>query len=170
MNIVLCGMMGAGKTTVGLSLAARLAWNWLDTDAQIQEKYGKISDIFATLGEKRFREMETEVVRGLSDTENSVVSVGGGLVLKEENVRLLKQNGTIVYLRAEKETLVTRLRTDTNRPLLKNGEENIEEKIERLLLQRAPAYARVADLIVDVDGKTPQEIADEIARKTVCRE
>lgn len=157
-------MMGAGKTTVGRSLRSRLEWEWVDTDECIQNRYGKISDIFATLGEEKFREMETEVVRGLSEVDNRVISVGGGLVLKDENVRLLKQNGMIVYLRAEKKTLAARLRADTERPLLQTGEESIEKKLDRMLALRAPVYERVADRIVDVDGKTPQEIAEEIER------
>lgn len=164
MNVILCGMMGAGKTTVGIALATLLGWQWRDTDAVIEEKYGKISDIFATLGEPRFREMETEIVRELCPQEDMIISVGGGLVLKEENVALLKENGKIVYLRARKETLLSRLRSDTSRPLLQ-GEESLEEKIERLLRTRASVYESVADLIVDVDKKTPQEIAAEIVEK-----
>ena len=93
-----------------------------------------------------------------------MLSVGGGLVLKQENCTLLKTKGKIVYLRAKAETLESRLRSDKDRPLLQNGEETLKEKLDRLLKERAPVYERVADGIVDVDEKTPEEIAAEILR------
>ena len=88
-----------------------------------------------------------------------------GLVLREDNVELLKENGKIVYLRAAVETLAERLNGDTTRPLLQKGEENLTEKLTKLLEARAPIYEAVADFIVDVDGKMPEEIVDEIMEK-----
>ena len=157
MNVILCGMMGCGKTTVGKTLSQKLGVNHCDTDALITQKYGEISTIFQRDGEMRFREMETETVRGLSDKDGLVIATGGGLVLKHENVDLLKKNGKIVYLRAQVETLKTRLAGDNQRPLLKE-----EGELERLMISRAPIYEGVADFVVDVDEKTPTEIAAEI--------
>lgn len=158
MNFVLCGMMGSGKTRLGKRIAELSFRNWLDTDDVIVEKYGKISEIFEKFGEAYFREKETETVKTLCELDGYVFSTGGGLVLKEENVRLLKTSGKILYLRAKKETLLSRLSEDTKRPLLQ-GRESLEEKIDRLLKERAPVYERVADVVLDVDGKSVEENA-----------
>lgn len=161
MNLILCGMMGAGKTTVGIKIAETVGLRWYDIDDVIVENHGKISDIFKRYGEEYFRKLETETVAKLSQKDGLVISVGGGLVLKEENVELLKRNGRIVYLRAGLETLERRLSTDSTRPLLQTDGETLRERLTRLLKERAPIYERVADYIVDVDGKTPEKIAAE---------
>ena len=163
MRIVLCGMMGCGKSTVGGALAKALGWKAVDTDQIIQEHYGKISDIFATKGEEYFRGLETETVRALTGQDAVVVSVGGGLVLRKENVDLLKNGGVLVYLRAEKGTLLARLQGDNSRPLLVG--KDLSARLDRLLAARAATYESVCDFAVSVDGKTPDEIADEIVKK-----
>ena len=161
MNYVLCGMMGAGKTTIAKSLSARTGRSWLDTDDVIAKKHGKISDIFASHGEGYFRDLETELSKSFDKQDGLIISTGGGFVLREENVRALKKNGIIIYLRARKETLVSRLKKDGERPLLE-GETSIEEKVEGLLNARSSVYEKAADLVVDVDDKTPEKIAEEI--------
>ena len=161
MNLILCGMMGAGKTTVGIKIAEKLGRRWYDTDEVITQQYGKISDIFEEKGEEYFRGLETQTVKSLCAETDLVISVGGGLVLRAENVELLKQNGKIIFLRAKKQTLLARLQGDKERPLLQ-GEESLEDKIDRLLSTREAIYAKVADYIVDVDEKSPDKIADEI--------
>ena len=163
MRIVLCGMMGCGKSTVGGALAKALGWKAVDTDQIIQEQYGKISDIFATKGEEYFRGLETETVRALTGQDTVVVSVGGGRVLRPENVDLLKKGGVLVYLQAEKETLLARLQGDTSRPLLVG--KDLSARLDRLLAARAATYESVCDFAVSVDGKTLDEIADEIVGK-----
>ena len=162
MNVILCGMMGAGKTTVGVKIAENTCLRLCDTDGLIVEKYGKIADIFARYGEAHFRKIETEIVKMLAKEDALVISTGGGLVLKEENVALLKEKGKIVYLRASIDTLVQRLKADGTRPLLENATEGLQDRIARLVKERAPIYEQVADFMVDVDGKTPEEIAKEI--------
>ena len=157
MNLILCGMMGSGKTTVGLKVAELSGKTHCDTDDLVVEKYGEIAKIFAKHGEAVFRERETEIVKTLSDKDGLVISSGGGLVLKEENVALLKKNGRICYLRADVTTLEKRLANDETRPLLKN-----KDAIKTLTEKRAPVYESVADFIVDVDGKTPEGVAKEI--------
>lgn len=163
MKIVLCGMMGCGKTTVAAALAEAMQCNCVDTDALIEEKYGKISNIFAEKGEAYFRGLETECVRGLGNLDCKVVSVGGGLVIKPENVALIREWGKIVYLRAEKETLMGRLEKDTTRPLLQGGE--LANRLDQLFAVRASVYESVCDFAVSVDKKTPAEIAGEIMEK-----
>lgn len=162
MNLVLCGMMGAGKTTIGVKIAELTGRKWYDTDGVITDRYGKISDIFEFYGEAHFRKIETEVVKELAALDNLVISTGGGLVLKSENNALLKKDGKIVFLRASVDTLVARLNGDNSRPLLQAREQNVRARLEKLLRERAPIYEHVADFTVDVDGKTPKQIAEEI--------
>lgn len=100
MNIILCGMMGVGKTTVGVEIAKQTGRRWYDTDQMIVDRYGKISDIFEYYGEEYFRRIETDIVKELAKKDNLVISAGGGLVLKSENNALLQENGKIVFLRA----------------------------------------------------------------------
>lgn len=164
MNLILCGMMGCGKTTVGKALAESLAWGFFDTDERIVDSYGEISEIFKQYGEDHFRRLEKEVVHTLVKKDRLVISTGGGLVLDEENVACLKDNGKVIYLQAKKETLVERLTGDSNRPLLE-GEEALEEKIDRLLEVRAEVYERIADKWIEVDEKTPDEVVKEILAK-----
>ena len=162
MNLILCGMMGAGKTTIGIKIAEITGRRWYDTDGVIVDRHGKISDIFEYYGEAHFRKIETEIVKELAQKDNLIVSTGGGLVLKSENNALLQQNGKIVFLRASLETLAKRLHVDGTRPLLQTSTESIRDRLARLMKERTPIYEHVADYVVDVDGKTPEEIAQEI--------
>ncbi len=166
MNLILCGMMGSGKTTIGIKIADRTSLRWYDTDELIVDKHGKISDIFEYYGEPHFRKLETEIVRELAQKDGLVISTGGGLVLKKENNELLQRNGKIVFLRATPETLAGRLKVDGTRPLLQTSAETLKGRLMRLLQERAPVYELVSDYIVDVDGKTPEEIAEEIIALT----
>ena len=162
MNLILCGMMGAGKTTIGIKIAELTGRRWYDTDGLITDKHGKISDIFEYYGEAHFRKLETEIVKDLSQKDDLVISTGGGLVLKKENNALLQENGKIVFLRATLETLAKRLKVNGERPLLQTSTENLRDRLARLLKERAPVYEHVADYVVDVDDKTPEDIAKEI--------
>ncbi len=164
MNLILCGMMGAGKTTIGIKIAKLTGRRWYDTDELIVDRHGKISDIFEYYGEAHFRKLETEIVKEIAQKDRLVISTGGGLVLKKENNELLQKNGKIIFLRATLETLAKRLKVDGNRPLLQTSTESIRDRLSRLLIERSPVYEHVADYIVDVDGKTPEQIAAEIVR------
>ena len=101
-------------------------------------------------------------MKELAEQDELIISTGGGLVLKSENNALLKKNGKIVFLRATLDTLAKRLKVDGERPLLQTSTENIRDRLARLLAERSPVYENVADYIVDVDGKTPENIATEI--------
>ena len=162
-NVILYGMMGAGKTTVGAELARLTGRRFVDTDALIEEKHGKISDIFNRFGEAHFRALEEETAGILSETDGLIISVGGGVVLRDTNVAKLKKNGKFVYLRASVSTLLQRLKSDESRPLLRGGE--LSEKLENLQNTRGEIYQNCADIFVDTDGKKPVEIAEEILRK-----
>lgn len=161
-NVILIGFMGCGKTTVGLRLSYRLRRPIIDTDKEIEkEEKRTISDIFATDGEAYFRDRETACLRKLTESvNNQIISVGGGLPLREENRRLLHELGQVFYLRAKGETIYERLKGDTTRPLLQG--ENPLAKIRTLLQERESCYREAADVVIAVDGKSFSEILDEI--------
>lgn len=163
-NIVLIGFMGSGKTTVGEALAQELSYGFLDTDQYIEKKEQMtISQIFAEKGETYFRGVETSSLQELvSDLEGTIISSGGGLPLRPENAKLLKQLGFTIYLKASQETIWERLKEDTTRPLLQC--ENPQKKIQDLLDYRDPIYEVGAHMVVSVDDKSVEEIAGEILR------
>ncbi|MDE6504336.1 MAG: shikimate kinase, partial [Clostridia bacterium] len=119
MNIILAGMPASGKTTVSKELGKILGCKVVDTDALIVEKYGEINGIFQAFGEEYFRDKETETVKEVCTLENAVISLGGGCLLRQKNVELLKNSGKIIYLKTTLETLIERAKGDTSRPLLK---------------------------------------------------
>lgn len=161
-NVILIGFMGCGKTTVGLKLSYRLRRSIIDTDKEIErEEKRTISEIFATDGEPYFRDRETACLRKLIEsTNNQIISVGGGLPLREENRRLLHELGQVFYLRAKGETIYERVKADTTRPLLQVDDPLT--KIGTLLNERDPYYRAAADVVIDVDGKSFEEILSEI--------
>ena len=161
MNIVLCGMMGAGKTTVGIRISELTGMRWYDTDELITQKYGKISSIFEFYGEERFREIESEIVHSIAEEDNCVISTGGGCVLKPENSLAFKNGGgKIVFLQVDISALYERAgNTGDERPLLKNTS---YDKMKDLLDARTPVYTGCADYTVDTNGKNIDEVAREI--------
>ena len=161
MNIILCGMMGVGKTTIGVRIAELTDKRWYDTDVLITDRHGRISDIFEFYGENYFRSLETEITSELSEQDGLVISTGGGLVLKPENAELLKRKGKVFFLRATFKTLLSRLRADGSRPLLKDAG-IMAEQLAKLLKERTPVYELVADYIIDTDDKTVDEVTREI--------
>lgn len=161
-NIILIGFMGSGKTTFGRWIAKTHSMKFLDTDEYIENKYNKlIKDIFRESGEEVFRDMETHAVRELADScDNCVISVGGGLPVRDINRKLLKELGIVVYLEAEVDELVKRLSKDTSRPLLAGG--NLREKIENLMAAREALYKDAADVIVKTDGRRFEDMYADV--------
>ncbi|MCX5720067.1 MAG: shikimate kinase [Nitrospirae bacterium] len=162
-NIVLTGFMGTGKTEVGKELSRLLDMKLIDVDTEI-EKSRKltINDIFKKFGEPRFREIETEMIKNLSEKKNIIISTGGGAVLKQENTDALRKNGVIVCLTASPETILRRTSRNSDRPLLQV--EDPLKKIKELLNFRTPFYEK-AGIIIDTEGKTPLQIAEEIIER-----
>lgn len=163
-NIVLIGFMGSGKSTVGIALSYKMQCILSDTDKMIERKEGRsISELFAAEGENYFRQRETELLQKLKEEKTKqIFSVGGGTPLREENRRLLRELGSVVYLKVSAETVCERLKGDTTRPLLRG--DHPMERISALLKQREDIYREAADITVTVDGKRPAQIAEEIVR------
>ncbi len=161
-NVILIGYMGCGKSTVGRRLSYRLRMPYVDTDNLIETKEKTtISDIFATQGEEVFRQMETDCIKSIFDyRQDYVIAVGGGLPMREENREIMKKLGTIIYLRAKPDTIYERLKNDTKRPLLQG--EDPQGKICTMIGLRGPIYEAASDYIIDVDGKSFEEIINEI--------
>ncbi len=164
-NLVLIGFMGSGKTSVGLKLSYKLKMPVEDTDKLIERREGKsIRQIFEEEGEEVFRKKETELLGELADRHGRVIySVGGGTPVREENRKLLRQLGTVVYLQISPETVYERLKGDTTRPLLQC--ENPLEKIRELIESRKEAYESCADIIIAVDLLDMEEILEQICGK-----
>lgn len=150
-NIVLIGFMGTGKTTVSKALSAVTGFQEIDTDAYIVKQQGRsISEIFEKEGETFFRNLETNALKDISEKEGQIISCGGGAVLRDENVEILKEKGNIILLTATPETVFERVKDHTHRPIL-NSDMSLEH-VKELMSQREPRYQEVADVIVNVDA------------------
>lgn len=163
-NIVLVGYMGSGKTSVGKALAKHKGMDFIDLDEYIVEKEGRsINDIFAYENEEYFRNVESEVIREMSSRYNTVISTGGGAVLRKENRDNLSKLGTVVYLKADAETILNRVKGDSSRPLLKaDSEEELRKNINIMIDKRNPYYEIFANQVIYTDRLTPEEIAEII--------
>jgi shikimate kinase len=159
-NIVLTGFMGTGKTFTGRTLARKLGTKFIDTDALIEKDAGlPIPEIFEKFGEAHFRGLEKEVVERVSQEKGVIIAVGGGAIVNPENLINLKRNGVIICLTATPEVILSRVERNSDRPLLQ-VEDKIG-KIRELLEKRAPYYEK-ADIFIDTDGKSPEQVAEEI--------
>jgi shikimate kinase len=163
-SIVLIGMMGAGKSTVGECLQRRTGFPRLDTDEIVMSKFRMpISKIFSAHGEDKFRNAETQALQALASDEPVVVVTGGGIILREENSNLLKRLGAVVWLEADEDTLFKRASQTSNRPLLRR--KNPKKAFAQMLQTRRPLYARIADIRVDTSVLTDEEVAIAILSK-----
>lgn len=164
-NLILTGFMGSGKTSIGLKLSYRLRMAVEDTDKLIERREGcSISEIFAQRGEEYFRQQETALLTELLEQKYSrIYSVGGGTPVRAENRELLKKLGTVIYLRIRPETVYERLKGDTTRPLLQC--EDPLGRIRELMESRREAYETGADIIVDVDELSVEEILERILKE-----
>jgi len=159
-NIYLVGFMGTGKSVVSRELAKRLKRDYFDLDDLIEKKEKrKIRGIFAQDGEAYFRKIEKEALREVSQSGNLIISCGGGIVLDDENIEIMKKSGIMICLSARPEIILKRTSTAGHRPLL--NVENPKDKIVDLLKLRAPFYAK-ADYTIDCSDLVVAEVADTI--------
>ena len=160
-NLILIGFMGSGKTTIGKALSKRWGFGYIDTDELIEKKEKmSIAEIFETKGEDYFRKRETEALKYLLRSRKNIICTGGGTPLKDENMRLLRKLGYVVYLKASPKTVLERLKDDTSRPLLQKPDK--EKAVRELMEERRGKYQRQAYITVITDGKRVDEIIDEI--------
>lgn len=162
-HVILIGFMGCGKSTVGYRLSYKLKKCLIDTDQLIERRAGMtIRDMFAQKGESYFRQKETECLNSLyHELGSRIIALGGGTPMREENRDIIKGLGKVVYLKASPETIYSRVKHDTKRPLLQC--ENPRERIEALLKERGPVYESLADIIIHVDGKQIKDVVREVA-------
>ena len=165
-NIILVGLMGAGKSTVGRYLAKRMRREFYDTDAVIVERTGvSIPTIFEIEGEQGFREREECVIEELSHKQGIVLATGGGSVIRAVNRRCLEASGTVVYLRGSAELLFSRISYDTNRPLMQTDDPL--QTLKDLLDERDPLYMEVADLVVITARQKLLPFLKQVERKII---
>ncbi|HET7909493.1 MAG TPA: shikimate kinase [Nitrospira sp.] len=162
MNVVLIGYRGTGKSTVGKLVAARLGWPIVSTDQEIVRRAGlSIPDIVAAHGWDYFRDLESAVCQDLAGRDNLVIDTGGGAILREKNVDVLKHNGRLIWLTASVETIAARIGSDGQRPSLTGTKSHVEE-IRDVLTERLPRYQAAADVTIATDNRSIDELATTI--------
>ncbi|MDR3256703.1 MAG: shikimate kinase [Endomicrobium sp.] len=167
MNLVVTGFMGTGKSKTGKILSEKLKMNFFDTDSLIEKKLGlSISDIFKKFGEFYFRQIETGIIKEVSEKDFVIISCGGGAVLNIANITVLRKKGIIINLYASAEIIYERLKSENNRPLLKCKDPLSE--IKKLLTVRKDAYKNY-DISFNTDGLTASEVADKILSENSIR-
>lgn len=163
-NIFLIGFMGCGKSTVADCLLKEYDMKVVEMDQELVERVGMtIPEIFSKYGEEYFRDEETKLLTECQKKSHMVVSCGGGVVLREQNVEIMKSCGRIVWLTAKPSTILERVQNDENRPLLE-GNKNVSS-IQAMLEKRLPCYQKAADIIVETDGRKILDICQEIMQK-----
>lgn len=168
-NVILVGMMGSGKTTVGRLLAERTGREFIDLDALIESRVGKrIVEIFSDAGEEGFRDLETETLHDIAGATHAVVATGGGVVIRPENRRILQKLGLVVWLDAPPDVLLKRIGDDESRPMLHG--QNPQKRMERLLSERRGFYADASNIHLDTTELTPDEIAARVSQELAKRD
>jgi len=167
-NLILIGMMGSGKTTVGRALARQLDKEFVDSDEEIQRRTGvTIPHIFDVEGEAGFRQRESAAIADLAMRSNIVLATGGGAVLAAQNREILRQNGLVIYLKASVQDLWQRTRNDRNRPLLQTG--NPRAKLTELFEQRDPLYMEAADIVMPSSKQSVHALVQKLAGEIAAR-
>ena len=162
-NIFIIGSMGSGKTSIGKMLAKENNLSFLDTDHEIIRSCGySIPDIFKEFGEEHFRNLETEQLRKMKALENHVISTGGGIILKNDNRKLMKELGIIIFLDINISSQVDRVKNRKNRPLL--NDQNLKDNLLSLKKTRDPIYKKISNYIIDVSGKEREQVINEIQK------
>jgi len=163
-NLILIGPMGAGKTTVGKQLAKQFGMDFVDSDHEIEERTGvSITTIFDIEGEDGFRKRETRMLEELCERENMVMATGGGAILGEENRKMLRRAGTVIYLNASLDAQVNRTRNRKSRPLL--TDDDPRDQLRELMAVREPLYRQEADVIVESGERSVSNVTREIVQK-----
>ncbi len=161
-NVVLVGYRGTGKSAVGRILASRLDRTLLSTDAEIVREAGQtIPEIVEHQGWESFRDLESQICQQVAGRQGLVIDTGGGIILRPQNVAVLKQAGTVFWLTASVKTIAQRIGGDTQRPSL-TGIKSFIDEIQDVLRERLPKYQAAADHVIETEGKSLKQVADEI--------
>jgi shikimate kinase len=165
MNIILIGYRGSGKSAVGSKLASRLKRRFVDTDDLIEERQGvPISDIVKSQGWDHFRKIEKGIVEQISKGNNLVIAPGGGAVIDPDNVKALRRNGFVIWLKADRQTLLKRIQKDrassAQRPTLTG--KGMSEEIEETMSQREPFYERASEIQIDTSAMSVEGVLERI--------
>lgn len=159
-TIVLIGMMGSGKTTIGKLLGEKLTLRSIDIDVIIEQNEKRtVSEIFQNEGEKYFRNIERETIKKIFTNKDLIISLGGGAFEDQLTRELLLKNSTVIYLKTSPNVILERIKNNTNRPLLKN--QMTVEKIQSIILQRQKNY-ELANITILTDNKNTDKIVEEI--------
>lgn len=162
MNIVLIGYRGTGKSVVAEILSQRLSMKSFGMDAEIVKKAGmSIPEIVETSGWDTFRDMESEIARGLSNEDNIIIDTGGGVIERPKNIETLKENGSIFWLQASVDVIVSRIESGVERPALVEGK-TFTEEVAEVLERRLPKYSGAAQHTIDTDSITPDQVTEKI--------
>ncbi len=161
-SVILIGPMGSGKTTVGRALARELGYTFIDADHELEARCGvDIPFIFEKEGEDGFRARETELLRELVHTQDAVIATGGGVVMQEENRKLLREGPYVIYLLASVDQQFKRTRNSSHRPLLQT--QNPRGRLSDLLSKRDPWYRQCSDLIVASATRSTKELVHSLS-------
>ena len=165
MNIVLIGYRGTGKSTVAALLSVRLKWPVYSMDGAIIEETGlSIPQIVEKHGWDFFRDIESRIARQASTKDRTVIDAGGGVIVRSENITVLRQNSALVWLKARPQIIAERIRYNAERPSL-TGSKSFIEEIEEVLRERTPKYQEAADLAIDTTRRSPEEATAEILER-----
>jgi shikimate kinase len=163
-NIILIGMMGSGKTTIGKQLAEAMHYDFLDTDETIleQTEYASITDLFNEEGEDYFRMLENDLLKKIQHLNKTIIATGGGMIINPENVELLRTMGEIIYLQSTVQNLVSHLDHHSDRPLI--NKKSMKKDLKKILNRRSETYIKSADIIINVEELTVEDIVNEIIK------
>jgi shikimate kinase len=162
MNIILIGMRGSGKSSIAKKLSVKLSLPFFDTDRMIEEKVDMtLSDFVTQYGWGKFRDKESEIIEDLATTTNSIISTGGGVILRKKNIENLHKNGKFIFLKTTVETIVQRIEHSHKRPKLTN-KKTLQEELTEVWNERKEQYLQNADIIIITDNKTREAITEEI--------
>ncbi|HAK96261.1 MAG TPA: shikimate kinase [Planctomycetes bacterium] len=165
MNLVLIGYRGTGKSTIGARLAAMLDMAYVSLDAEIAARAGMpIPEIVSRAGWDRFRDLEEEAVADAAARDGQVLDTGGGVVVRPENIRRLKERGIVFLLEARVEDIIARIGGGEDRPSL-TGAKSFTEEVAEVLAAREPGYRKAADVVIDTSRRAPEEAAAAIAEE-----
>ncbi len=164
MNIILIGFRGSGKSTVGRRLASRMERRFVDTDDLIESEKGQIRNIVDSHGWDYFRALEKKIIEKVSKEDNLVIALGGGAVLDTDNVKALRKNGFIIWLKADKQTLLKRINqdpgTNSRRPTLTG--KGTSEELKEVMSLREPIYERVSEIQIDTSTLDTEGVVESI--------